>query len=106
MHPERKNEVEILGEKIAGIASFMMTVVSLVFVLLFAASYLAGEDSGFLDLSNLVQYFLAGAAVFFGTIAWLFGRLGDHTKLRGIRNPRLRRRKLEHSSEERQTEQE
>lgn len=94
-----------MGEKIAGIASFMMTVVSLIFVLLFAASYLAGEDSGFLDLSNLVQYFLAGAAVFFGTIAWLFARLGHHTKLRGTRKPRLRHRKFEYSGEERQTEQ-
>ena len=37
---QRKNEVEILGEKIAGIASFMMTVVSLVFVLLFPILFL------------------------------------------------------------------
>lgn len=81
-----------MREKIAMTASFMMTAVSLLFVLLLAVRFFAGDSLGFLDLSSAAQYALAGAAVFFGAVAWLFSKFGRHTRVRRVRRPRLRPR--------------
>ncbi len=77
-----------MREKIAMMASFMMTAVSLLFVLLLAAGSFGGDGAGLFALSVQVRHLLAGAAVFFGAVAWLFSKFGRHTRVRRIRRPR------------------
>ena len=65
-----------MKKKILKYISVIMTIITAFSVVLLVLTFINPSSGGFIDLTNVVRYFLLGVGIISGLIAFITGRFG------------------------------